>query len=104
MICLLNKNSILCKLFPLFCAILASFGSNINFSGEKLYAMIILGYNEAKSNPVTGLLFSIPFLGGNTYIPGYFPFSTFLGTLVLITISHLTAYVPRRFCTFIPFA
>src|SRR5207247_2213810 len=56
-----------------------------------LYVMIRLGYRDAKSRPVTGLSISIPFLGGKTYAPGYFPFSIFSYTLVLKTISRLTA-------------
>ena len=69
----------------------ASFELNINFSGERLYVMIRLGYRDAKSRPVTGLFVSIPFLGGKTYASGYFPFSIFSHTLVLKTISHLMA-------------
>src|SRR2546421_5612378 len=74
---LLNGKLISCRVFPFFRAMSASFELNINFSGERLYVMIRLGYRDAKSRPVTSLFVSIPFLGGKTYTPGYFLFYIF---------------------------
>lgn len=44
--------------------LMISFGSMI-FSGDKLWAIIIEGYKDSKSNADTGVLL-IPFLGGDT--------------------------------------
>ncbi len=51
---------------------MTSLGS-MTFSGDKLWAIIRDGYKDSKSKADTGVAL-IPFLGGDTYAPGYFSY------------------------------
>ena len=66
--------------------------------------MIMLGYKEAKSKPVTGRLFSRPFSGGNTYAPGNFPDVFWLEIFVVYRMFCTHASAPKRLDTFVPIA
>ena len=46
---------------------------SMTFSGERLCAIIMLGYRDSKSNALTGVV-EMPFFGGETYAPGYFSY------------------------------
>ena len=66
-------DSLICVYIPngiLIYFTLESF-SKVIVSGERLLAIITLGYNEAKSNAIVGIKFT-PFLGLGTNAPGYF--------------------------------
>ena len=71
-------------------------------SGERLYVMIRLGYKDAKSKPVTGRLFSSPFISEKTYAPEKLPNSVYSHDIVLVKSPLCHALAPKRLHTFIP--
>ena len=85
----------------------------MTFSGERLCAIMMLGYRDSKSKALTGVV-EIPFFGGDTQAPGYFSYlfkhsmSLSLMSCELLVIGtqnwRSNANLATMFRTFIPSA